>query len=383
VNVRFCGWAALLIACTESPASPRDGGSPPPRADAAASNLDASSTDATSGSADGGAADPSPCPGGAPLVHYSLTSLAVVPTINEIQLPNLIPNAIITAVVPGATPALRFDFCVNAGVHTLFGLQYQEHSFELPRRFVIDSTVASPMERQIPTPHGDITEIRVPPSVVVTSGIDAAIGGDLSTLRIRLILDDGLLVFGHADFLAVGRGMVGASSMTYTSLTIVVGGLGAGDAFAGLVCPFAQQALSARFAFGTAQFEVEGCSFLGGGETFGYEIRRLSVEDSSPSLMPADRRKFELTTPTELAAALNYRWNHHNACDSFHLALPHADYAASTAPLAGCGTQVPNAPPRMFEDPPNTPVKYRIRYYGGPWVDGEVPNCTHYIIRCE
>ena len=32
------------------------------------------------------------------------------------------------------------------GVHTLFGLQFQEHAFELPRRFVVDSTVASPME---------------------------------------------------------------------------------------------------------------------------------------------------------------------------------------------------------------------------------------------
>lgn len=144
-------------------------------------------------------------------------------------------------------------------------------------------------------------------------------------------------------------------------------------------CPEGHMPLSARFRLGTAQFEVGGCSFMGGGHTMGYEFHRLTIEDTSPALMPADRRKLEFTTKAEVDAVLNYRWNHHNACDSFHLALPHADYAASSAPLAGCGTQVPNAPPRSFDEPFDAPVRYRTRYYGGAWVDADATGCSQYM----
>lgn len=124
---------------------------------------------------------------------------------------------------------------------------------------------------------------------------------------------------------------------------------------------------------------MEACSFLGGGITRGYRIDRLTVQDSSPQLQAADRGRFEFKSRAEVEGVLNYRWNHHNACDSFHLALPHADYAASSAPAAGCGPQVPNAPPRRIDEPSTSPVLYRLRYYGGAWKDGSIPGCTHFL----
>jgi hypothetical protein len=48
---------------------------------------------------------------------------------------------------------------------------------------------------------------------------------------------------------------------------------------------------------------------------------------------------------------LDYRWNHHNACDTFHLTLPHAEYVAAAATLAGCGETVLDAPVRIPDGP--------------------------------
>jgi len=129
----------------------------------------------------------------------------------------------------------------------------------------------------------------------------------------------------------------------------------------------------------TATFEVTACTFLGGGETTGYRISSLAVQDSSPELTEAERQRFEYDGEAAVEAVMTYAWNHHNACDSFHLALAHADYAASSSPAAGCGDTVPNAPPRIFDEDPRLPVLFRIRYHGGDWTDGTMPDCYHYL----
>jgi hypothetical protein len=144
-------------------------------------------------------------------------------------------------------------------------------------------------------------------------------------------------------------------------------------------CRFGEDPLTTSFTMSTATFDVEACTVLGGGFTAGYRIHYLAVTDTSPDLTEAERMKIEFTSEAEVEAVMNYVWNHHNACDSFHLALPYADYAASAAPAAGCGETVPNAPMRDFDEPPGAPVFFRIRYHGGEWVDGEIPGCTHYL----
>lgn len=384
---------ALLGLCASTACSSTDEGAldATTRADAGpidAATVDGSSADGSTADAGadagGGSPDAAPiaetCADGSALTRFSLTPLAVVPTLAALGLPDPIPGTIIANAGTEGAHQLRFDVCTPAGgAPRLQSLQAIETSFEQPRLYVVDPAATTQTETFVDTPNGKVYEIRLPPGDLIVEGLAAALAGDLGTLRIRLLGGQGLLVIGHADFLVVARVEATATMLTYTSLTVVVGGLAPGDAFGGRICPFGHNPLEATFRLGTATFEVGGCEFLGGGATMGYEYHRLTIEDSSPELMAADRQKLVFATKAEVDAVLTYRWNHHNACDSFHLALPHADYAASSAPMAGCGQQVPNAPPRQFEEPFDAPVKYRFRYYGGAWVDAEATGCSSYM----
>jgi hypothetical protein len=368
---------ATLVACTSTDREPSG-----PRADAGlradvGPGVDAGGLDA---GAPDGSTTPERCADGSARTRVSLTPLSPLPALGTIDLPHLLPNTIVVGAETEGAHRVRLDACVSAGgAARLEGLQAMESALDTPRRYVVDPAARTQTETFIDTPAGQLYEVRVPPADLRVEGLEAALAGDLRALRVRVLGPSGLLLVGHAGFVAVARGEVSAVDITYTSLTVVVGGLAIGDTFAGLACKFGHTPLSARFRLGTAQFEVGGCSFLGGGHTMGYEFHRLTIEDSSTTLTPADRRKHEFTTKAEVDAVLNYRWNHHNACDSFHLALPHADYAASSAPLAGCGTQVPNAPPRSFDEPFDAPARYRIRYYGGAWVDADAVGCSQYM----
>lgn len=330
------------------------------------------------GGTDGGAA-PALCPSGAAVVQYSLTPPASTPSLQALQLPGLHPATIIVPAKDGMSNSMRIDLCQESGGLKLHALLLRGESVTVASRFVVDGSISAPVSDIVVVPEGRVFETRVPPSAVMVAGLAQAVAGDLRTLRIRLLGERGLLVVGHDGFLAVAQGDVGPSSIEYTSLYVLVGGLAAGDVFAGLRCPFGEMLLATTFRLDTAQFEVEACTFLGGGITTGYRIHRLAVQDPNPALAEADRRRFEFTTEAEVKAVMNYKWNHHNACDSFHLALGHADYAASSAPAAGCGTQVPNAPPRNINEDPNSPVLYRIRYAGGAWRDGSIAGCTHHL----
>jgi hypothetical protein len=333
------------------------------------------------GGTDGDAGTPAVhCPSGALLVHYSLTPLSNAPSLDAIQLPGLHPATIIvSAGMGGASNSLRLDVCQEPAGPKLQAILLRGASFESVSRFVLDHSVAAPVEEFVQTPQGMVAQIRLPPAAMVVDGLAGALAGDIRALRVRVLGERGLLVMGHPGFLAIARGRVTPSAIDYTSLYVLVGGLAPGDVFANLRCPFNEDTLTSTFRLDTVTFDIQACTFLGGGSTTGYRIHHLVVQDSNPALEESDRRRFEFTTEAEVKAVLNYRWNHHNACDSFHLALGHADYAASTAPLAGCGAQVPNAPARSFDEPSTSPVLYRIRYYGGAWKDGSIPGCSHYL----
>ena len=327
---------------------------------------------------DGGSA-PVPCPSGANLIQFSTTPPASTPALQAIQLPNLHPSTIIVPAKDGSADSMRFDLCQTAGGPQLQAILLRGESVTVAARFVVDGTITAPVSDFVDIPEGKVFETRLPPSAITVEGLTQAIAGDLRPLRIRVLGDMGMLVRGHDGFLAVGRGNVGASSIEYTSLYVLVGGLAPGNVFQGLRCPLGEGLLETTFRLDTAQFEVQACTFLGGGITTGYRIHRLTVQDTNPALMEQHRRKLEFTTEAEVAGVMNYKWNHHNACDSFHLALGHADYAASSAPAAGCGSQVPNAPPRDINENPPGPVQYRIRYYAGTWRDGSIAGCHHHL----
>jgi hypothetical protein len=318
------------------------------------------------------------CPDGTPVVHHSLTPRPSLPPLGALDLPGLLPATIIVSAKDGTSDSMRFDLCQGAGGLALHALLIRDDGAGVIR-FVVDGTITSPTMGSVQIPEGPAFEVRVPRTAALVEGLQEAVGGNLRALRIRLLGDTGLLVVGHTDFLAVARGKVGVASIEYTSLYVLIGGLAPGNVFAGLRCSIVESSLTTSFRLDTAQFEVEACTGQGGGFTTAFRILRLTVQDSNPALEEAHRRRFELTTEAEVNSAMNYKWNHHNACDSFHLALGHADYAASAAPAAGCGPQVPNAPPRRFDEPANAPLMYRIRYRGGAWRDGNVPGCHHFL----
>jgi hypothetical protein len=376
---------AAAAACSEGgepPPGPLDGGGGD-APDADGRSPDAPPRPEGDGGTEAGPPAASLCPTGTTLIQRSLARLPSLPALADIDLPNLHPNSILVPAGSGASDSVRFDFCQGPQGTALHGLMMRGNSFELAYSYVVDGSITSPADAIIDVPAGKVREIRLPPAAVIVEGVAEALAGDLRAFRVRLLGERGLLIVGHPTFLAIARGHVQPASVDYTALYVWIGGLAPGDVFAGLRCPFGQELLTSSFTLGTAAFELEACSFLGGGITTGYRIHRFAVQDSSLELQEAHRARFELKTEAELAAALNYKWNHHNACDSFYLALPHAEYAASAAPAAGCGPTVPNAPPRSISEPDGSPLLYRIRYPGGAWIEGSKPGCSHFIARCN
>ena len=344
--------------------------------DAGDSGTDSGSPDVGS-SPDGGVVSEL-CPEGSTLMQFSLTAPNPVPTNGMLDLPPAsFQFEIIAAGMPGG-PNARFDVCNDAGTLSLQSVLFVGGGFETPSFYRLDESISAPVETTIEIDQGWVVEKRLPPSAMVVEGLDAAIQGDLAALHVELKAEYGALIVGHQGFIAIASVHLIPSGFEYSSIYVVAGGLAPGDAFAGLPCKFGEQTLETSFMLSTATFEVEACTFLGGGETTGYRITSLSIQDSSAELTSAEQQRFEFPTIEDVDSVLTYRWNHHNGCDSFHLALPHAEYAATASPLAGCGEQVPEAPPRSFEDPPGS-VKYRIKYGGGAWVDGELLNCAHYL----
>lgn len=364
--------AASAVACGDGRAGDRD---PAPR-DGGTAQRDAGAIarDGGTGARDGGTQDPEACPPGATLHYYSLSPISPVPPVSSLDFPALPQNASVRSAGNGNEHSVRLDFCEVGGTQTLARVLYLGESFDVPRRYVRDDSVAAPTEEIVDTELGTVIEHRLPASHFLVE-----LGDEPQDLRIRLVGDSGLLFVGHPRFVAVARGNVTASSIVYTSSTILVGDLGPGDVFGELDCQFGESPMSKTFVMDTATFEVDACTFLGGGFTSGYRITNLAITDTNPALSAEEQQRVVFDGEEAVEAVMTYQWNHHNACDSFHLALPHADYAASTSPAAGCGGTVPNAPEREFDENPILPVLFRIRYHGGAWTDGSMPGCNHYL----
>jgi hypothetical protein len=320
------------------------------------------------------------CPSGQQLVFYSWTPLAQLPAVGDLEFSGLISGTTVLSAGDGETQGIRFDLCrENNGTHHLHGVLWASYDFGWPYYFRRDDSISVPVQDQAEYRGGNLFQQRLPADRIAVTGLDEAVAGDLQALEIRLINDTGLLILGHDTFVAGTHAQVEASSVVYTTLEVVAGGLSAGDIFINRPCPFGETNYSKTFTLNTAQFEVDACTFLGGGHTTGYRINRLAVTDSNAKLSATEQETFTFEGESAVEAVMNYAWNHHNACDSFHLALAHADYAASASPLAGCGLTVPNAPMRSFDEDPVLPVQYRIRYHGGSWTDGDLPGCNHYL----
>ncbi len=352
--------------------------SEPPARDGGVAVRDGGARDGGADPIDGGVA--ATCDDGSARSMYSLFEVSPIPPETDLNLPDLPAALNVVSAEVDQLSLLRVEVCAPAGgapqlVSILWGGLY----YGLTKHWIVDDTVSSPTERLVTTPLGEVTEVRMPSAMFVVEGLAEAIGGAQADLQIRVLGVGGLVLAGHDDFVAAVRGEVTADTVDYEAPVVTAGRFGSGDVFEGLFCPLTQWSRAETFELGTAKFVVQGCFFLGGGHTEGYRLVHLEVEDDNAALDPADRVRHVYASEAEVEAVMNYRWNHHNACDSFHLALPHADYAASAAPLAGCGPTVDNAPERDFGEPSDSPVKYRVRYGGGTWTDGEIEGCWHYL----
>jgi hypothetical protein len=329
----------------------------------------------TDGGTDAGSDPIELCPGGA-LRHFSMTPLSSLPSLSAIDLPTPPQGAEVVSAGSGLSQSVRFDVCERDGELSLRGLLYRVTYGTVFYRW--DDTISSPQDGYATLPGGMVYELRLPPGAFIVEGLSDALQGNLQSLQVRFAHDNGLLLQGHDGFIALAQGRVGESTFEYNSLEIVVGGLAESDVFADLKCKLEEWPLAKTFSLGSATFDMEACGFQDAGHTTGYRIVYLAVQDSSTDLTEAERARFEFDGEGQLQAVLTYAWNHHNACDSFHLALDHADYAASAAPIAGCGATVPEAPPRTFDETDNT-VHYRLRHHAGTWVEGTLPGCHHYL----
>lgn len=337
-----------LLGCRDAERALPDGGAH--GADAETGDGGSSGSDSgperDAGSERDGGGGPKPCPAGATRHAYSLTPLADLPEASDLDLPDLPSFVELVSAGTGLSNSVRLEVCEDeSGAVSLETMLYRGSSFETARLYIVDPSVSGEVQDTVERDEGYLIEHRISPDLVAVEGLADALEGDLSGLRIRFESESGLLMAGHAGgFVAVARGMFTEDSGEYTSIYVVVGGLAPGDVFAGLECRFGEEPYTTTFTTGTADFEVDACTFLGGGATTGYRITRLAVEDSNPALDAAGQARFELDGEAEVETVMNYRYNHHNACDSFYLALPHAEYAASTAAAAGCGPRCRTPP---------------------------------------
>lgn len=375
------------IACSSTP--PRI---PVDPSDDAGVHLDAATPDAANsdagdldggGDPDGGGGPGEPelirCPAGATLEFWSLAPITPLPAVSELEFTGLIGGTTVLNAGEGGV-TVRFDLCRDgAGQRTLHGVLWATDEFSAPTYWVRDEGVGAITDDFVEYRRGMVYRLRTPPASLQVNGLEQALTGNLQPFELRILGDYGLLILGHGTFVAAAPGMVGPSAITYSSLSVVAGRLVPGDVLAGRPCPLGESLLERRWQMGSADFQIKACTYLGGGHTTAYRIHQLTITDGNAALTASEQGAHTFEGEAAVEAVLNYRWNHHNACDSFHLALPHADYAATTAPLAGCGAQVPNAPPRDFEDDPSGPVEFRVRYHGGAWTDGTMPGCTHYL----
>jgi hypothetical protein len=226
-------------------------------------------------------------------------------------------------------------------------------------------------------------------SSVVQGLAKAIFEGDHSELNIRIFpvgeFDSTLLVSGWRmedgrTFATATTGRIDGNRISSNSIGLLTGTVLRGDPLVSVTCPAGQIPSPAQFRIGTALFDTKLCYGAGGGETTAYTVTDLVITDSNPALPAEARAPQEFHGEESVRSVMNFRWNHHNACDSFYVKLPHSEYAATAAAMAGCGLPVENAPERNIEDERRT-VLYRTKYSDGAWQDGSLP-CVHFFFAC-
>ncbi|MGE0172250.1 MAG: hypothetical protein AB7T49_05680 [Oligoflexales bacterium] len=321
------------------------------------------------------------CKNGAKAVPFTLEPMDPMPDASVVKFPGFDLHFRLESQIPNQKGA-RIDLCIDEvnGTVTFDRLVYKEDPFTPLTNLAINDSITQPQWKD------NILEI--PSSFVKIENLDKAAFGDAEGLFMwvkesgiegRLVRSwkDGDKVFTTINLVQEqqqgGYRPLGAQALA--------GSFQPGDPFANGLCNAARgPQYSGTFKFDHVTMKFDACVYAGGGETTGYDIKRLEITDSAPQLTDDQRKPFTFQG-AELESVFQVAWNHHNACDSFVLKLPHATYAATAAATAGCGTILEGAPHRTLEDP-NPEVMYSVRYGGNEPAEGKVA-CRHFLLHCQ
>jgi hypothetical protein len=322
--------------------------------------------------------DTATCEDGSQPVSYTLKPIDPMPSASVIDFGDDVPYKL----VPHGenSVAARVDICINEseGTAEVARLMLRDN----PTRPTIDARIS----KSATAIEVDGNVYSVPASEVQAENVDAAAFGDPSALLIYVPVRDvdGILIKSWKDgelvFTTAVRAMKKDGKLKPNSINLITGSFDSGNPFKEGPCKDGQAEFTKTFAFEKVTLKVAGCYYQGGGETMGYDIHKVEVADKSAVLSAEQQENFVLEGD-KLKEAFKYQWNHHNACDSWVLTLPHAKYAASAGPMAGCGRVLEGAPERDFQEE-NRDTKYIIRYNNGTPLEGSVPSCSHFIFNC-
>jgi hypothetical protein len=271
--------------------------------------------------------------------------------------------------VPGNPPYIRLDTCSFDDTIELRQVVFEEafasQQYILPVRS--DSTVAGLKEAVFSEDQSKI-------NIQVREADDST----------RTLVISGWKQADGRTFATVTFATVTGTVISANSMTLLTGKLLVGDPLKSLKCAPGLNFRTAKFRLAQAAFEWDTCEGLGGGETTSYDVIGLRVTDSNPVLTPEESHPQSFDGKDAVGRVLTSKWGHHNACDSFVLTLPHATYAATSAPMAGCNTALPGAPTRQMDDDDdaNFKTKFTISYNGVPPQPGLL-NCPHHLFCRE
>ncbi|HEY3493158.1 MAG TPA: hypothetical protein VGK73_00675, partial [Polyangiaceae bacterium] len=203
------------------------------------------------------------CPG-ARWRPFSFEAPETLPSPDDLPLPDVPDFAEVVAAGDGYDNSVRLDVCeAENGALSLGSVLHVESSFGMPTLYRVDPEVTAPQQNFIEIDGSMVEELRLPPADVVVSGLAAALDGDYEGFSVEFRHEWGAVIGGAADFVAFARGNPGVQ---YNSIYFVAGTLVPGDVFAQRTCAFGEMPLETSFTLDTATFDVEACTFLGGGE---------------------------------------------------------------------------------------------------------------------
>jgi len=223
-------------------------------------------------------------------------------------------------------------------------------------------------------------------------GLEEAIFGDVGALEIDAYSDDdeyksGLRIKGH---ITKNGSLVTVQNYGFkkipkpNSSSVLVGILEVGNPFSDTSCFMNENKEVRAFELGSASFQISICTGQGIGETSDYRFIKMSVSDTSENL-PKEKRGVTYTLEDQVIDDnLQFRVNHHNSCDSFHVTVPETkvQYAASTPPSAGCGSPIGSAPERSWDEEGEDYRKtFFVVDYGKGFGEIQRQDIGHYVFQ--